>query len=148
MKRYLSLALTLGLLVGLSLPAKGASDKPKRGGTLTMAIRKDIRLLNPLVRTSSTDQSIRELMFESLLTLDEKGRIKGNLAESWKVSDDGKLYTFKVRRGVKFHNGQEMTAEDLKFAVDYTINPKNGAYGVRLLRTVQQAETDGQLTTD
>lgn len=146
MKRYLILALALGLLMGLSLPAKGASDKPKRGGTLTMAIRKDIRVLNPMIRTSSTDQSIRELMFESLLSLDDKGRIKGNLAESWKVSDDGKLYTFKVRRGVKFHNGQEMTAEDLKFAVDYTINPKNGAYGIRLLRTVQRAETDGKYT--
>ena len=146
MKRYLRLALALGLLAGWSLPVNAASEMPKRGGTLTMAIRKDIRLLNPLVRTSSTDQSIRELMFESLLTLDEKGRIKGNLAESWKVSDDGKLYTFKVRKGVKFHNGQEMTAEDLKFAVDYTLNPKNGAYGVRLLRTVQQAETDGKYT--
>ncbi len=98
MKRYLILPVALGLLVGWSLPAKGASDKPKQGGTLTMAIRKDIRVLNPMIRTSSTDQSIRELMFESLLSLDEKGRIKGNLAESWKVSDGGKLYTFKVRR--------------------------------------------------
>ncbi len=146
MKRIVKLALTPVLLVGLFLPAKAASDTPKRGGTLTMAIRKDLRVLNPLVRTSSTDQSIRELMFESLLILDEKGRIKGNLAETWKISPDGKTYTFKVREGVKFHNGQEMTAEDLKFAIDYTVNPKNSAYGIRLLRSVEEAETSGKYT--
>ncbi len=111
-----------------------------------MAIRKDIRLLNPLVRTSSTDRSIRNLMFESLLTIDENGKIQPNLAESWKISEGGKLYTFKVRRGVKFHNGQEMTAEDLKFAIDYTINPKNSGYGIRFLRTVNQVATEGKYT--
>ncbi len=112
MKRFLTLALSLGLLVGLSLPEGGASETPKRGGTLTMAIRKDIRVLNPLVRTSSTDASIRGLMFESLLTRDENGKIQPNLAESWKISPDGKVYTFKIRKGVKFHNGQEISAED------------------------------------
>ncbi len=146
MKRLLTLALTSVLLVGLSLPAKAASDTPKRGGTLTMAIRKDIRILNPLVRTSSTDASIRELMFESLLILDGKGKIQPNLAESWKVSEGGRLYTFKLREGVRFHNGQEMTAEDLKFAIDYTMNPKNSAYGIRLLSSVQGAEAAGKYT--
>ena len=81
MKRFLALALSSVLLLGLSLPAKAASDTPKRGGTLTMAIRKDIRVLNPLVRTSSTDASIRGLMFESLMTLVEKGKKQPNMAE-------------------------------------------------------------------
>ena len=146
MKRFLTLTLTIVLFVALSLPVEGASESPKKGGTLTMAIRKDIRILNPLVRTSSTDASIRGLMFESLLTLDENGKIQPNLAESWKISEDGRLYTFKIRQGVKFHNGQEMTAEDLKFAIDYTLNPKNSAYGIRILSSVKGAEADGKYT--
>lgn len=146
MKRYLMIGLALGLLVGLSLPAEGASDKPKRGGTLRLAIRKDLVLKNPLVRTRSTDHLIRHLMFESLLELDHQGRIQPNLAESWEVSKDGKLYTFNLRKGVIFHNGQEMTAEDAKFAIDYTINPKNGASGKRRLNQVKGAEVVGKYT--
>jgi len=140
MKRLFIIALTMGLFIGMTLPASSSSDKPKRGGTLRLAIRKDLRVMNPLVRTSSTDRSIRDLMFESLLTLDKNGKITPQLAVSWEVSPDGKLYTFNLRRGVKFHNGQEMTAQDLKFAIDYTLNPKNGAYGISLLRTVKRAE--------
>jgi peptide/nickel transport system substrate-binding protein len=140
MKRLFIIALSIGVSTVMALPVRSSSDKPKRGGTLTMAIRKDLRVMNPLVRTSSTDRSIRDLMFESLLTLDANGTVRPNLAESWKISKDGKLYTFELRKGVKFHNGQEMTAQDIKFAIDYTLNPRNGAYGISLLRSVKRAE--------
>ena len=146
MKRYLVLALTLVLLVGLSLPAKGASDKPKSGGTLTMAIRKDVSIMNPMIRTSSTDQSIRELIYESLLALDERGAIKPKLAESWEISNDGKVYTFHLRKGVKFHNGKEVIAEDAKYAMDYTLNPKNGAYGRSRLTLVEGVKAPDKYT--
>ena len=119
MARTIFIALTWALLINLSIPMESAWGEPKRGGTLTMAIRKDLTMMNPLVRTMSTDQSIRELIYESLLTLDEKGNLKPRLAESWKISKDGKTYTFHLRKGVKYHNGQEMTARDAKFAMDY-----------------------------
>ena len=144
MKRLITIALSFTLSMVMALPARSSSDKPKRGGTLTLAIRKDLRVLNPLVRTSSTDRSIRDLMFESLLILDGNGKIRPNLAESWKITQNGKLYTFELRKGVKFHNGQEMTSQDLKFAIDYTLNPKNGAYGLSLLRSVKRAEAVGK----
>ncbi|MGH7824056.1 MAG: ABC transporter substrate-binding protein [Candidatus Binatia bacterium] len=140
MKRLIMCALMLVTLVGLRSPLQSASDKPKRGGTLTLAISKEMGLMNPLVRTSSTDARIRELMFEPLLVRDLKGSIQPGLAESWQVSQGGKLYTFKIRKGVKFHNGKELTAADLKFAIDYTLNPKNGAYGFDDLSAVQRAE--------
>ncbi len=69
-------------------------------------------LLNPLVGTKSVDKRVRGLTFEPLLGLDRNGKVQPNLAEAWSVSEDGKLYTFKLRKGVKFHNGQEMEAED------------------------------------
>ncbi len=136
--KHLSLfALMLGLSMGMSLPAEGAADTPKRGGTLTMAIRKDLTTLHPFVRTSSTNKSIRELMYEPLLGIDMKGNIQPYLAESWKISKDGTVYTFHLRKGVKFHDGREMTAEDAKFAMDYSLNPKNGASGIKKLRLVK-----------
>ena len=138
--------LALGLMLVFFVPLLGAADTPKQGGTLRMAIRKDMRLMNPLVGTQSTERRIRSLMFEPLLGIDLQGRIQPNLAESWKVSKDGKLYTFYLRKGVKFHNGQEMTAEDVKFAIDYTRNPKNGAYGFTNLAVISRAEAADKYT--
>ncbi len=142
MKRFLLMGITLGFLLSWAL--ESIADQPKRGGTLTMAIRKDIDVMNPLVGTKSTDGRIRELMFEPLLGIDLQGKVHPNLAESWEMSEAGKLYTFKLRKGVKFHNGKEMTSEDVKFAIDYTLNPKNGAYGLSRLALLDRAEVVGK----
>ncbi len=102
MRKFLMLSLLLGLSLGVSLPLEGASEKPKRGGTVNMAIRRGPSVMNPLVSTRSSDARIRDLMYESLLGTDAKGNIQPNLAESWETSADGKLITFRLRRGVKF----------------------------------------------
>jgi len=133
---------------GQAKPASGASASgtPKNGGTLTLAMSKDIQVTNPLVKTISTDQVVRRLMYEPLLSLDEHGDVEPLLAESWKVSDDGKIYTFSLRKGVKFHNGQEMTAADAKFAMDYTMDRKNGARGYDLLALVSGVQAVDKYT--
>jgi peptide/nickel transport system substrate-binding protein len=138
-KRFLVPGLVLGLSVG-ALSSLSSAAQPKPGGTLTVGILKDLSLMNPLVKTSSMDRRIRGLMFEPLLGMDLKGNIQPNLALEWKVSKDGKLYSFKLRKGVKFHNDQEMTAEDIKFAMDYTMNPANAAFGFSRLSLVERAE--------
>jgi len=146
MKKLFIFALTLGLILSSLAPVESASDKPKRGGTLTLAIIRDLELMNPLVRTRSTEQSIRDLMYDSLLGIDLKGNIQPNLAESWDTSKDGKIYTFRLRKGVKFHNGQEMTAEDVKFAMDFARNPKNAAYGLVKLESVDRIDAADKYT--
>jgi peptide/nickel transport system substrate-binding protein len=138
------LSLMVALCVTAALPAWSA--EPKRGGTITLAISKELALMNPLVSTSSTEARIRELMFEPLLALDAQGAIQPRLAESWEIAENGKLYIFKLRNGVKFHNGRELTADDVKFAMDYTMNPKNGAYGFDDLRAVQTVEAADKYT--
>lgn len=99
-----------------------------------------------MVGTKSTDRKIRELMFEPFLGIDLKGNIQPNLATAWEVSDDGKLYTFKIRKGVKFHNAQQMIAKNVKFAMDYTMNPKNGARGLIFLSIVDRVEVSDSYT--
>ena len=139
-----SFVLIVTLCFAASLHA--ASAEPKRGGTITLVISKELALMNPLINTSSTEARIRELMVEPLLARDLKGAIHPRLAESWEISKDRKVYTFKLRRGVKFHNGKEMTADDIKFAIDYTLNPKNGAYGLEDLSAVERAEVVDKYT--
>src|SRR5262245_3897236 len=140
----------LGFVLLFSLFSAGsleaASAQPSRGGTSTLAISKELALMNPLVNTSSTEARIRELMFESLLAFDLKGALQPRLAESWEISKDLKTYTFKLRRSVKFHSGKEMTAEDAKFAIDYTRNPKNGATGFKDLELVDRVEVADKYT--
>jgi ABC-type transport system substrate-binding protein len=123
-----------------------AAPAGKVGGTLTMAISKDISVMNPVVNTSSTDKLVRDLMYEPLLALDQQGRVQPHLAQSWEVSPDGKVFTFRLRQGVKFHDGQEMTAEDLKFALDYTLEPKNAAYGYKALSLIERGEAPDAYT--
>ncbi len=146
MKRFALTSLVFVCLLGTTSALEAASAQPKRGGTITLAISKELALMNPLINTSSTEARIRELMFEPLLARDQNGSIQPRLAESWEVSKDGKLYTFKLRKGVKFHNGKELTAEDIKFAVDYTLNPKNGAHGFDDLSAVERAEAVDKYT--
>ena len=140
MKKSLLFSFSLILLSGTLSMVDAASAQPKRGGTITFGISKKMYLMNPLVNTSSTEARIRELMFEPLIALDLTGALRPRLAESWEISEDRKAYTFKLRRDVKFHNGKEMTADDIKFAIDYTLNPKNGAYGFKALDAVTRAE--------
>ena len=140
MKKVALLSLLLLFSLSSNTNIEAASAQPKRGGTITLGISKELALMNPLINTSSTESRIRELMYEPLLARDLKGALHPRLAESWEISKDRKAYTFKLRRGVKFHNGAEMTADDIKFAIDYTLNPKNGAYGFEALNTVERAE--------
>jgi len=57
-------------------------------------------------------------IFEGLTRIGSKGEVLPGLAESWEISDDGKVYTFKLRTGVKFHDGSDFNADDVKFSLD------------------------------
>jgi peptide/nickel transport system substrate-binding protein len=62
-------------------------------------------------------------VYDPLVYQDEKGKLQGGLAESWEVSPDGMTYTFKLRKGVKFHDGTPFTAEAVKFSLDRIVDP-------------------------
>jgi peptide/nickel transport system substrate-binding protein len=117
------------LLLGVFTAAAAEEGKPRHGGTLVFGLEKDVSTLNPFVRMQSTDMDVRTHVYEALLDSDINGNIISALAESWEISKDGVEYTFKLRRGVKFHNGRDMTAEDVLWSANYAMNPKVGATG-------------------
>ena len=67
---------------------------------------------------AAIDEVVYANVFEGLTRITATGEIAPALAESWTVSDDGKTYTFKLRTGVKFHDGSDFTADDVKFSYD------------------------------
>ena len=64
--------------------------------------------------------------------------LEPNLAESYTVSKDGKTYTFKLRQGVTFHNGREMTAQDVKYSLERTLKPCDAEPRSRVLSRDQR----------
>lgn len=101
-----------------STTSGGGSEQPKTGGTLVAPVN-----TNPqhLIRSRSSDVAIAMIglpMQESLIRVSRDYEIIPVLAESWDVSEDGLLYTFHLRKGVKWHDGEDFTAEDVKFSFD------------------------------
>ncbi len=100
---------------------------PKRGGMLTLAIHEDLTSIDPHKLQGVGDILIQGLMAQPLVTGNAKDEIEPVLAESYKTDDGGKTWTFKLRQGVKFHNGKEMTADEVKWSIDRVVNKDVGA---------------------
>ncbi len=141
MKRYFSLLAAAGLLatVACSAPQPGggsapgaASTTPKPGGSLKVWVTADPTTWDGSDGVSSVSDRWKARAYESVLAYKYGPDVKypelilqPGLAEKWEISPDGKVYTFTVRKGVKFQNlppvnGREITAEDLKFSWEYT----------------------------
>jgi peptide/nickel transport system substrate-binding protein len=111
-----------------ALPALGQSPgTPKRGGTLIAAQEVDPVSLDPHTNSNFSALQGYEQIYESLTGYDEKTNLVPALAERWEITNGGKTYTFHLRPNVKFHNGQTMTAEDVKYSVERILDPKTAS---------------------
>lgn len=82
-------------------------------------------LLNPMLATDAYSRGVTGSVFDSLLKWNPAtGEPEGLIAESWTVSKDGLTYDFVIRKGITFHDGKPLTAEDVKFSFDLIKNPK------------------------
>ena len=99
-------------------PAAPTAASPKPGGTLRAVFTADPPTLDPAHATDLTSSAVIRQVFDALLELDEALRPVGALTRDWKVSPDQRVYTFSLRQGVKFHNGREMRAADVKYSFE------------------------------
>ena len=91
------------------------AEQPVRGGTLVAAIAADPGSLNPAVTSNGGVHSAAEPMFNGLVGLDKDGKPTPELAASWTTEQNGAVYRFTLRDGVKWHDGQPFTSDDVVF---------------------------------
>jgi ABC-type transport system substrate-binding protein len=124
-----ALALLTGPLAcgqALSPPiAAGHGDDaaPVRGGTLHLAAYTDMRNLDPAGPSDGLAIQATHHIFAALVEYDRQGQLVPDLAERWDVEDDGRTYRFALRRGVRMHDGEELTADDVKRSVERSLHP-------------------------
>ncbi len=104
-----------------------AAGAPKRGGTLRAAFSADPAGFDPQRGPSGMSHVVIEQVYSTLMALDPDAKPYPELAESHEVSPDGLQYTFKLRDGVVFHNGDPLTADDVKFSFD-RLRAKDSGY--------------------
>lgn len=109
------------LIATASLPKPGASQAG--GGTLRIAMSSNLRVLDPARTTIGEEYVMNQLVFNGLVRMREDQQTEPELAESWQFSDDLKTWTFRLRRGVKFHHGREMTAQDVVATFRRVLDP-------------------------
>jgi peptide/nickel transport system substrate-binding protein len=80
--------------------------------------------LDPAMETNSGMRVAKYLMWDSLLEIGPSGEIAPGVAESWNLSPDGLTWTFDIRDGITFHNGEELAADDVKFSIDRMMAPE------------------------
>src|SRR5436309_8269521 len=129
------LALVIAIVAAAAAAPAGAQEKPRYGGQLAFAVPSELPSYD--AHREETFGVIHPMAphYNTLLRADptEKtaSRIVGDLAESWTISKDGRTYTLKLHRGVKFHDGSEMTSRDVKASYDKIISPPPGVRSIR-----------------
>ncbi len=109
-------------------PAASAAAGPKKGGTLILARAGEVTNLDPHKVPAFTSARVFELVYSYLMRLDENLAVQPDLAESVPtIAADGKQVTVKLRKGVKFHNGDALTSADVKYTFDRIIDTKTAA---------------------
>ncbi|MBI3003652.1 MAG: ABC transporter substrate-binding protein, partial [candidate division NC10 bacterium] len=124
-----------GILAGLllALAPDAWTQEPRSGGTLTFAVAETPPSFDGHRETTFAMIHPVAPHYSTLLRFDpdEYPKIEGDVAEGWTVSKDGLTYTFKIRRGVRFHDGSVLTARDVKATYDKIIFPPEGVASAR-----------------
>ena len=143
--RGIAHAVLVAGMIGM-FAAAAAAQKP--GGSITVGLELDIPGLDPLkVGVYDTAaETAAALIFDTLTTLDDSGKAVPKLAESWSHSDDYKTWTFKLRPGVKFHDGTPFNAQAVAFNYARQKDPNNHCRCAFYIQFINKVEAVDDLT--
>ena len=140
-----AMSLVLAAAMALSLAACGGNQENNGSGggtaggyknTLTWAQGADVTSLDPHQGKETPAVQVNTQIFDTLVTVDpETNEVVPQIAESWEQTDD-QTYVFKIREGIKFHDGSDLTAEDVKFSLDRARNSAAVSYIVSFIEEV------------
>ncbi|MDR0378106.1 MAG: ABC transporter substrate-binding protein [Spirochaetaceae bacterium] len=139
-KSIFSLAVLLFVLLGACVRPGGkegadAGASPGRApGSVIIAVASEPATFDLHYAASMVEGWIGNNIYDGLLFFDDEGNIEPLLAEDYDVSPDGLTYTFRLRKGVKFHNGEEFTARDVAFTIEYGRTAPNASLLCGMIR--------------
>jgi peptide/nickel transport system substrate-binding protein len=106
---------------------EGTGDEPRQGGTLIVQGNQEIASLHPDDAGPTVHWVIVANIHDGLVEVDKDYRLQPILAESFEISDNGLEYTFVLRQGVLFHDGEEFTSDDVKYTFEWYADPDSAA---------------------
>jgi len=141
------------LVLTLALPAIAQDYTPDpnahQGGSIVITYKDDVATLDPAIGYDWQNWSMIKSLFDGLMDyVPGTTTLRPGLASSYEISDDGTVFTFHLRAGVKFHNGREMTADDVKYSLDRVTNPATQSPGAGFFGSIAgyDAMADGSAT--
>ena len=121
--------------------------EPTLGGSHTEAVVGTPRFLNPALASSDVDVNLTPLVYSGLLRLASDGSYVNDLADDLTVSSDGKTYTAKLKPGLQWHDGEKLTAEDVRFTFAVVQDPNVASPRYTDVRNVKVDAPDDQTIT-
>jgi peptide/nickel transport system substrate-binding protein len=117
-----------------------------RGGTLIAAISADPEGFDPHITSAHSSFEILENVYDTLVTVDDNLNMVPSLAESWDISDDNLTWTFTLREGIKFHNGRDLTADDVVYSYERILDEETGSGVAWRFGSVESVEAADDMT--
>ncbi|MBY3330237.1 ABC transporter substrate-binding protein [Rhizobium laguerreae] len=148
-KRWLQQT-TMATMVALAPLSVMAQETPKQGGDIVVTYKDDITTLDPAIGYDWVNWSMIKSLYSRLMDYAPgTPNPVPSLAESFTVSPDGLTYTFKLHNGVKFSNGREVIASDVKYSIERAVDPKTQGPGAGFFGAIKgfEDETGGKTTT-
>ncbi|MGO7167501.1 ABC transporter substrate-binding protein [Rhizobium leguminosarum] len=148
-KRWLQQT-TMATMVALAPLSVMAQETPKQGGDIVVTYKDDITTLDPAIGYDWVNWSMIKSLYSRLMDYAPgTPNPVPSLAESFTVSPDGLTYTFKLHKGVKFSNGREVVASDVKYSIERAVDPKTQGPGAGFFGAIKgfEDETGGKTTT-
>lgn len=126
--------------------APAAAEDGYTGGTMVWVGHQEVSGLSPNDAGPTVHWAMISNIHNAMLQVNINGELEPVLAESYEVAEDGLTYTFKLRQGVKFHDGKELTAADVKYTFEYYSNVENGSTLANNFLNMGEVETPDDYT--
>jgi peptide/nickel transport system substrate-binding protein len=145
-RRIVALAVTVVIIGFVGIVCAASQDQPQKGGTLRFVLGVPITHLTLGKSEASIAATVKRGIFETLVERDMEGNFLPSLAKSWKVSGDSLTWSFALQEGVMFHDGHELTAQDVKASFDRMLDPKYELALSSVLKVIASVSVDAKYT--
>jgi len=139
------LALLVAVPLAAGIPFAARTDAAGARTTLTIGVDQEVVGLDPNKVTAFSSFRRIDLLYNKLVTYDAGLRVVGDLAESWD-NPDARTYVFRLRKGVLFHDGTELTSDDVVFTIERILDPKTASPGRSYLDAVDSVTAPDRYT--